>query len=73
MVNVLPNRDEKMFMKAIYHKNTDKLIGAHLMVRDAPEMVQFIGTCIKAGVTHKQMLQTMPLHPSSAEEFVLLK
>ena len=73
MVNVLPNRDEKMFMKAIYHKKTDKLIGAHLMGRDAPEMVQFIGTCIKAGVTHKQMLQTMPLHPSSAEEFVLLK
>ena len=73
MINVLPNRDEKMFMKAIYHKKTDKLIGAHLMGRDAPEMVQFIGVCIKAGATHQHMLETMPLHPSSAEEFVLLK
>jgi len=73
MVNVLPDRDEKMFMKAIYNKKTDKLIGAHLMGRDAPEMVQFIGACIKAGITHQQMLQTMALHPSSAEEFVLLK
>ena len=73
MVNVLPNRDEKMFLKAIYHTKTDKLIGAHLMGRDAPEMVQFLGVCIKAGATHAHMLQTMPLHPSSAEEFVLLK
>lgn len=73
MVNVLPNRDEKMLMKAIYDKMTDKLIGAHIMGRDAPEMAQFLGVLVKAGVTHKHMLQTMALHPSSAEEFVLLK
>ncbi len=72
MINVLPQRDEKMLMKAVYDKNTNKLLGAHLMGRDAPEMIQFIAVAVKAGITIQQMQDTIPLHPTSAEEFVLL-
>ena len=72
MVNTLPDRDEKMLIKAITEKKTGLLLGAHLMGRDSAEMVQFIAMAMHAGVTYAHMQATMPLHPSSAEEFVLL-
>lgn len=72
MVNTLPDRDEKMLIKAIAVKNSGKIIGAHLLGRDSAEMVQFIGMAMEAGLTLTHMHNTMPLHPTSAEEFVLL-
>lgn len=72
MVNTLPDRDEKMLIKAIAVKETGKIVGAHLMGRDSAEMVQFIAMAMHAGLTVEHMRATMPLHPSSAEEFVLL-
>lgn len=72
MVYTLPDRDEKMLIKAIALKKTGKIVGAHLLGRDSAEMIQLIGMAMHAGLTLEHMHATMPLHPSSAEEFVLL-
>mgnify|MGYP005842075213 CR=1 FL=1 len=72
MINTLPGRDERMLMKAIALKESGKIIGAHLIGRDSAEMVQLIGLAMQAGVTIDDLHNTLPLHPSSAEEFVLL-
>lgn len=72
MINVLAERDEKMFMKIIAQKSTGKLLGMHIMGRDAPEMAQLCGVLVKMGATMADLHATMPIHPSSAEELVLL-
>lgn len=73
MKYVLANRDEKTFMKLLVDDKTDKVVGAHMMGTDTPEMMQAIGVAIKAGATKADFDATIGIHPTSAEEFVTLR
>jgi glutathione reductase (NADPH) len=41
-------------MKLIVHPETDKILGAHIVAPEAPEMIQFAAIAVKAGVTKAQ-------------------
>ena len=69
----LAGRDERALMKMIVDKATDKVVGAHMIGADAGEIIQGIGVAIKCGATKAQFDSTVAVHPSSAEEFVLMK
>lgn len=73
MKYVLANRDEKTFMKLLVDDKTDKIVGAHMMGTDTPEMMQAIGVAIKAGATKTDFDATIGIHPTSAEEFVTMR
>ncbi len=73
MKYVLANRDEKTFMKLLVDDKTDKIVGAHMMGTDTPEMMQAIGVAIKAGATKADFDATIGIHPTSAEEFVTMR
>ena len=72
MKYTLSGRDERAFIKMIVDPKTDKVIAAHMIGPDAPEIIQGIAIAVKNGVTKAQFDSTVAIHPSSAEEFVLM-
>ena len=73
LIHQLSCRAEKTFMKLIVEKKTDKVIGLHILGRDAPEMLQGFAVAIKAGATKSDFDRTIPIHPTSAEELVTMR
>ena len=65
--------DKKTFMKMIVDKKTDKVLGAHIVGDDAPEMMQGVAVALKAGATKADFDKTVGIHPTSAEEFVTMR
>ena len=73
MKNVLANRDERALYKMVCHGETDRVLGIHMIGPDVPEMMQLAAVAEKAGLTKAQFDDTVALHPTMAEELVLLK
>ncbi|MBB4153184.1 glutathione reductase (NADPH) [Sphingomonas jinjuensis] len=73
MKNVLANRDERALYKMVCDGETDRVVGIHLIGPDSPEIIQGAAVAVKAGLTKAQFDQTVALHPTMAEELVLLK
>ncbi|MGE3249627.1 MAG: glutathione-disulfide reductase [Hyphomonadaceae bacterium] len=73
MKHILAGNEEKMLMKLVVHPENDKVVGVHIVGRDAPEMVQVAAIAVKAGLTKAQWDATVALHPTAAEELVLMK
>jgi glutathione reductase (NADPH) len=69
----LSGRDERSLIKMLVDTKTDKVIGAHMIGPDSAEIIQGIAIAIKCGATKAQFDDTVAVHPSSAEEFVLMK
>ncbi|RJP71893.1 MAG: glutathione-disulfide reductase [Comamonadaceae bacterium] len=73
MKNVLANRDERALYKMVVDADTDRVVGLHMIGPDAPEILQAAAVAVKAGLTKQDFDDTVALHPSMAEELVLLK
>ena len=69
----LTKSDEKNFIKLIIDKETDLVIGAHLVSDNAGEIIQGIAIAIKSGATKKIFDETIGIHPTIAEEFVSMR
>ena len=69
----LTESNEKIFMKIIVDKESDHVVGVHMLGTDAGEIIQGIGIAIKAGVTKAIFDATIGIHPTSAEEFVTMR
>jgi glutathione reductase (NADPH) len=64
---------ERMLMKLIVERATDKVVGCHIVGPDSAEMIQLAAIAVKAGLTKAQWDATCALHPSAAEELVTLR
>lgn len=73
MKHVLAGRNERALYKVIVDDANDKIVGAHLIGPDAPEILQIMAVAVKAGLTKAQLDQCVAIHPTMAEELVLLK
>jgi len=69
----LSGSNERMLMKLVVDGSSDRVLGVHLLGPDAGELIQVIATLLRTGVTKRDFDQTMPLHPSSAEELMTLR
>ena len=72
MRNTLSGATDKMLMKIIVDKATDKVVGLHIMGHSAGEMAQSLGVAIKMGATKADFDRTMAVHPTAAEELVTM-
>ena len=68
----LAGRDERSLMKLITVKDTERVVGAHIIGPDAAEIIQGFAVALKLGATKEDFDNTVAVHPSAAEEFVLL-
>ncbi|HEY9579021.1 MAG TPA: glutathione-disulfide reductase [Rhizorhapis sp.] len=73
MKNVLAGRNERGLYKMICDAETGKVVGLHMIGPDAPEILQAAAVAVKAGLTKQAFDDTVALHPSMAEELVLMR
>ena len=73
MKHTLSGRDEKTMMKLVVEQAGQKVVGAHMVGLDAPEIIQGIAIAIKAGATKATFDATVGIHPTAAEEFVTMR
>lgn len=73
MKNVLAARNERALYKIIVDAASDKVVGAHMIGPDAPEILQVLAVAVKAGLRKSQLDDVVAIHPTMAEELVLLK
>ena len=69
----LSGRNERTLMKLVVDGSSQRVLGAHMVGPDAPEIIQAIAIAVKAGLTKAQFDETIAIHPTAAEEFVTLK
>lgn len=73
MKNVLAGRNERALYKIIVDDTNDRIVGAHMIGPDAPEILQVMAVAVKAGLRKAQFDECMAIHPTMAEELVLMK
>jgi len=73
MKNVLADRNERSLYKMVVDAASGRVLGLHMIGPDAPEILQAAAVAVKARLTKQAFDDTMALHPSMAEELVLLR
>jgi glutathione reductase (NADPH) len=73
MRHALTGRSRKTMMKLVVDRATQKVIGAHMLGDDAPEIMQGLSIAINCGATKADFDRTVGIHPTAAEEFVTLR
>ena len=71
--HTLTGRDEFSLMKLVVQPESGRVLGAHMIGADAPEIAQGLGIAIKMGATKAQFDATVGIHPTAAEEFVTMR
>ena len=69
---VLTERQERTMMKLVVERETDRVLGVHMVGPDAPEIIQGFAVALKAEATKAHFDATVGIHPTSAEEFVTM-
>ena len=72
MKHVLAGRNERSLYKMICDEG-DRVVGIHLLGPDAPEILQAAAIAVKAGLTKADFDATVAIHPTMAEELVLMR
>ncbi len=69
----LTGRDEKVMMKLVVDKGSERVLGLHMVGENAPDIVQVAAIAIGMGATKADFDRTVALHPSTSEELVLMR
>lgn len=72
MKNVLADRDERALYKMVCDADTGKVVGLHMIGPESAEILQAAAVAVKAGLTKDDFDDVVALHPTMAEELVLL-
>jgi glutathione reductase (NADPH) len=73
MKHTLSGSDERSMMKIIVDRESDRVVGVHMVGAEAGEIIQGIAIAMKAGATKAVFDATVGIHPTSAEEFVTMR
>ena len=73
MKNVLAGRNERSLYKMVCDGDSGHIVGLHMIGAEAPEIMQAAAVAVKAGLTKDDFDATVAIHPTMAEELVLLK
>ncbi len=73
MKNVFAGRAERGLYKLVVDAASDRVVGVHMIGPEAPEILQAVAIAVKAGLTKADFEATVALHPSMAEELVLMR
>ncbi len=73
MKNTLSGNQEKTFMKIVVDKDSDQVLGVHMVGESAGEIIQGIAIAVKMGAKKSDFDATIGIHPTAAEEFVTMR
>ncbi len=71
--HTLTANEERITVKLIVDRTSQRVVGAHMLGPDAGEIIQGIAIAVKMGATKAQFDATIGIHPTAAEEFVTLR
>ncbi len=64
---------ERAMMKLVVEGDEERILGIHMVGKDAAEIIQGMAIALGMGATKKDFDRTIGIHPSSAEEFVTMR
>jgi glutathione reductase (NADPH) len=70
---VMSESPERIFMKLVVDRASQRVVGAHMIGADAGEVIQGMAIAVKLGATKAQFDATIGIHPTAAEEFVTMR
>jgi glutathione reductase (NADPH) len=73
MKNVLAGRNERSLYKLVVDAESEEVVGVHMIGPDAPELLQVAAIAVKARLKKADFDAIFALHPSMAEELVLMR
>ena len=73
MRHTLSGRARKSMMKLVVDQASQRVLGAHMLGEDAPEIMQGLAIALVMGATKADFDRTIGIHPTAAEEFVTLR
>ncbi len=73
MKATLSGTKARTMMKLVVEASSDRVLGVHIVGEGAAEMIQCLAIAVKAGLNKRDFDETMALHPTSAEELVLMR
>lgn len=71
--HTLTGRDERTMMKLVVDRDSDRVLGCHMVGPDAGEIIQGLAVALNCGATKAQFDATVGIHPTAAEEFVTMR
>ena len=73
MLHSLTGRQVFTMVKLVVRNDDERVLGCHLIGKDAPEIIQGFAVAVKMGATKRDFDATVGIHPSTAEELVTLR
>jgi glutathione reductase (NADPH) len=73
MLHILAGRPEKVLTKLIVEAASRKVLGCHIVGHGAADMIQMAAIAIGMGATKEDFDRTVAVHPTVAEELVLMR
>jgi glutathione reductase (NADPH) len=63
---------QRTYVKLVVDGRNDRILGAHMIGTDAPEIIQGLAVGLTCGATKGDFDRTLAVHPTAAEEFMLM-
>lgn len=73
MLQALADSPQRSLFKLVCVGAEERVVGFHLLGDGADEILQGFAVALKLGVTKQQLEDTVAIHPTSAEEVVLMR
>lgn len=71
--DTLTGNQDRTLMKLVVSSADQKVVGAHMVGTDAPEIIQGVAIAVTCGATKQDFDRTIGIHPTAAEEFVTMR
>lgn len=71
--HTLTDIGSKTMMKMLVDRQSDRVLGIHMVGADAGEIIQGMAVALRAGATKAVFDSTLGIHPTTAEEFVSMR
>ncbi len=72
MSHALSKQGPSCFLKLLVDKDSERIIGCHMLGEHSAEIIQMAAIALQMGATKKDFDSTMALHPTISEEFVTM-
>lgn len=64
----LTHQDEQVLIKLVVDAKRDRIVGAHMVGKDAAETIQVVAAALQQGISLEQLQRTIGIHPTVGEE-----
>ena len=73
MLHALADSPQRSLFKLVCVGEQRRVVGLHLLGEGADEMLQGFAVALRRGITLQDLHDTIAIHPTSAEEVVLMR